>query len=185
MAAARRAARSLPIAAHAVIKLDLRGIAASALTGGGDVPAGRSPEEMRAVIPPTYVPARNTVFLSLAVAWAETLRARDVFFGANAVDYSGYPDCRPEYVRAFERAANLGTRAGAEGRPFAIHTPLISMTKAQIITKGLSLGVDFSLTHSCYDPDERGRACGKCDSCLLRLKGFREAGVPDPVPYAV
>ena len=134
-------------------------------------------------IPITYVPARNTVFLSLALAWAETLDARDIFIGVNAIDYSGYPDCRPEFIAAFERLADLATKAGVQGARFKIHTPLITLTKAQIITRGAALGVDFSLTHSCYDPDAQGRSCGRCDSCRFRLKGFQEAGLTDPLPY--
>ena len=139
---------------------------------------------MSSGIPVTYVPARNTVFLSFALAWAEVLGADDIFIGVNALDYSGYPDCRPEYISAFEQMANLATKAGVEGRQrIQIHAPLIELTKAQIIQRGLALGVDYGITHSCYDPDSDGRACGACDSCLLRLKGFREAGVPDPTTY--
>jgi 7-cyano-7-deazaguanine synthase len=148
------------------------------------VPKGRSTDEMGQGIPITYVPARNTVFLSLALAYAEVTRAADLFIGVNAVDYSGYPDCRPEYIAAFERMANLATKAAVEGHlTFKIHTPLVNFSKAEIIRRGTQLGVDYGLTHSCYDPDAAGRACGKCDSCLLRLKGFAEAGLVDPAPY--
>lgn len=150
-----------------------------------EVPKQRSADEMTAGIPITYVPARNTIFLSFALAWAEVLKAENIFIGVNALDYSGYPDCRPEYIEAFDRMANLATKAGVEGRlRLKINTPLIAMTKAQIIKTGLELGVDYSLTHSCYDPTEEGLACGKCDSCLLRLRGFAEAGVRDPLNYA-
>ncbi len=166
---------------HLIVDVNLRQIGASALTSEQEVPKGRSMEEMSAEIPVTYVPARNTVFLSLALAWAEALEARDIFIGVNALDYSGYPDCRPEYIEAFTKTANLATRAGVQGKGFRIHTPLISMTKAQIIRKGLELGVDYSLTHSCYDPFPNGKPCGRCDSCLLRQKGFEEAGVKDPI----
>ncbi len=182
--AARRVARSLVVARHATIVIDLRQFGHSALTDAIDVPKGRSTEDMDAGIPITYVPARNTVFLSLALAFAETLGAADLFIGVNAVDYSGYPDCRPEYIAAFERMANLATKAGVEGTlAFRIHTPLVQMSKAEIIRRGTALGVDYGLTHSCYDPDASGRACGQCDSCLLRLKGFSAAGLSDPAPY--
>jgi 7-cyano-7-deazaguanine synthase len=161
------------------------GFGGSALVGEGDVPRRRSTEQIAGGIPSTYVPARNLIFLSFATAWAEIVGANDVFIGVTAVDYSGYPDCRPDFIAAFERAARLATRAGVEGgAALHIHTPVIRMTKGEIVRKGLELGVDFSLTHSCYDPDECGRACGECDACLLRLKGFREAGVEDPVGYA-
>jgi 7-cyano-7-deazaguanine synthase len=176
--ASRRVARALDVAQHVELNLDLRGIAASALTGAASVPKDRPIDAND--IPVTYVPARNTIFLSLALAWAETLGAHDIFLGVNALDYSGYPDCRPEYVHAFEHLARLATKAGVEGTSFQIHTPLIELTKAQIIQRGLSLGLDYGLTHSCYDPDAQGRPCGHCDSCLLRAKGFAEAGVPDP-----
>lgn len=182
--AARRVAAALSVKDHLVVDVDLRRIGASALTADLDVPKGRTIEEMSHEIPITYVPARNTVFLALALAWAEAIDARHIFIGVNALDYSGYPDCRPEYIQAFERVANLGTRAGVEGRPFQVHTPLISMTKAQIIRAGLVLGVDYSLTFSCYDPQSDGRPCGTCDSCLLRRKGFREAGEIDPLEAA-
>jgi 7-cyano-7-deazaguanine synthase len=180
--AAARVAAALGAARHQVIRVDLRAFGGSALTSGIPVPKGRSAAEMGQGIPVTYVPARNTVFLSFALAWAETLEASDIFLGVNAIDYSGYPDCRPEYIEAFERMANLATRAGVEGRTrVKIRTPLIGLTKAEIVTLGSELGLDFGLTWSCYDPDERGRPCGACDSCLLRRKGFEEAGVLDPV----
>jgi 7-cyano-7-deazaguanine synthase len=164
------------------VTIDLRQFGGSALTDDIDVPKGRSEGEMTAEIPITYVPARNTIFLSFCLAAAEVAGAEDIFIGVNAVDYSGYPDCRPEYIQAFERMANLATKAGVEGTSkFKIHTPLIEMTKAEIIKKGLELGVDYSLTHSCYHPDANGHPCGQCDSCLLRKKGFEEAGVVDPV----
>ena len=164
----------------------MRAIGGSALTDQIEVPKDRLDDEAAAGIPVTYVPARNTIFLSFALAWAETLGAEDIFIGVNALDYSGYPDCRPEYIEAFERMANLATKAGVEERlRLKIHTPLIEMTKAQIIKTGLELGVDYSLTHSCYDPTSEGLACGRCDSCLLRLKGFAEAGARDPLPYAL
>ena len=183
--AARRVAEAQGVAAHAIVDVDLRQFGGSALTGDGEVPKGRTDRDRAAGIPSTYVPARNTVFLSFALAWAEVLGARDIFIGVNAIDYSGYPDCRPEFVAAFERLANLATRAGVEGQGLRIHAPLIQWTKAEIIRRGLELGVDYGLTHSCYDPDGAGRACGRCDSCLLRLKGFAEAGVPDPAVYRV
>ncbi len=180
--AAARVAAALGAAQHQVIQVDLRAFGGSALTADIAVPKGRNAAEMGRGIPVTYVPARNTVFLSFALAWAETLEASDIFLGVNAIDYSGYPDCRPEYVEAFEHMANLATRAGVEGRTrVKIHTPLIRMTKAEIVKLGRELGLDFGLTWSCYDPDERGRPCGACDSCLLRRKGFEEAGVADPV----
>ena len=182
--AARRVARALGVERHLVLELDLRPIGGSALTDEIDVPKGRSTEEMGEGVPVTYVPARNTLFLSLAVGWAETLECTDIFIGVNALDYSGYPDCRPEFIAAFEQVANLGTCLGAEqGRRFRIHTPLVNLSKAQIIKEGLRLGVDYSLTHSCYDPLPDGRPCGRCDSCLLRRKGFAEAGAADPLPY--
>ena len=182
--AAQKIARYFEVAKHVVVDIDLRLFGGSALTDDIEVPKGRSQEEMGGNIPITYVPARNTIFLSFALAWAETLGAQDIFMGVNALDYSGYPDCRPEYIEAFERMANLATKAGVEGQQkLKIHTPLIKMTKAQIIKIGLELGADYALTHSCYDPSETGEACGQCDSCQLRLKGFREAGVEDPVKY--
>lgn len=166
---------------HKEVKIDLRQFGGSALTDEIDVPKGRNEAEMTAEIPITYVPARNTIFLSFCLAVAETAGAEDIFIGVNAVDYSGYPDCRPEYIKAFEQMANLATKAGVEGTSkFKIHTPLIEMTKAEIIKKGLELGVDYSLTHSCYNPDTNGTPCGECDSCVLRKKGFDEVGVDDP-----
>jgi 7-cyano-7-deazaguanine synthase len=182
LAAAERVSATLGAARHLVLKIDLRTFGGSALTADIDVPKGRDPSDMSRGIPITYVPARNTVFLSLALAWAEVLAASAIFLGVNALDYSGYPDCRPEFIEAFERMANLATRAGVEGRtPVRIQTPLIHLTKAGIIQLGSSLGIDYSLTHSCYDPDENGRPCGACDSCLLRAKGFAEAGLADPL----
>jgi 7-cyano-7-deazaguanine synthase len=182
--ACRRVAEALVVKRHQIAKIDLGTLASSALTGSTPVPKCRSAEAMAAGIPITYVPARNTVFLSLALALAEDAGAADLFIGVNAVDYSGYPDCRPEYIAAFERMANLATKAGVEGTlRFKIHTPLVNWTKAQIIRRGVELGVDYSLTHSCYDPNAAGRPCGLCDSCLLRLKGFAEAGLTDPLVY--
>jgi 7-cyano-7-deazaguanine synthase len=181
---ARRLAELAGVEKHLIVDIDLRAIGGSALTDEIEVPKERSSEAMTSGIPVTYVPARNTVFLSFALAWAETLNAADIFIGVNALDYSGYPDCRPEYIEAYERMANLATKAGVEGAMrLKIHTPLITMTKAEIIQTGLSLGIDYSLTHSCYDPTPQGLACGKCDSCLLRLKGFAEANATDPLPY--
>jgi 7-cyano-7-deazaguanine synthase len=178
--AAARVARALGAARHVIARIDLRQIGHSALTGELAVPKGRSPAEMSHGIPVTYVPARNTIFLSFALAWAEVLETPDIFIGVNALDFSGYPDCRPEYIQAFERMANLATKAGVEGRLYTrIHTPLIRLSKAEIVTLARDLGVDFSLTHSCYDPDPQGRPCGQCDSCLLRRKGFEEAGIED------
>lgn len=183
--AARRVAIHTGAAKHVVLKVDLRAFGGSALTADIDVPKGRDSAEMGQGIPVTYVPARNTVFLSCALAWAETLGAADIFLGVNAIDYSGYPDCRPEYIAAFEQMANLATKAGVEGSSrFKIHTPLIRLSKAEIVKLAHELGLDLRLTHSCYDPDAQGRACGRCDSCLLRLKGFAEAGIVDPVEYA-
>jgi len=176
--AARRVAAALGVERHVALDLDLRGIAASALTGSGAVPKDRPIDASD--IPPTYVPARNTIFLSLALAWAETLEARDIVIGVNALDYSGYPDCRPEYIRAFEQLAGLATRAGVTGSRLRVHTPLITLSKAEIVRRGLALGLDYGLTLSCYDPGAGGRPCGHCDSCQLRAKGFAEAGVADP-----
>lgn len=184
LAAAETVAASLGASEHRCAEIDLRAFGGSALTADLEVPQDRSAAEMASGIPITYVPARNTIFLSYALAWAEVLGATDIFIGANAVDYSGYPDCRPEFIRAFERLANLATRAGVEGARFTIHAPLLALSKAEIIARGISLGVDYSLTHSCYDPTPDGRACGLCDSCQLRLRGFREAGLTDPIPYA-
>ncbi len=179
--AAKRVADALGVARHVVADIDLRVFGGSALTDEISVPHHKSVEELTDDIPVTYVPARNTIFLSYALAWAEVLESSDVFIGVNALDYSGYPDCRPEYIRAYEQMANLATKAGVEGRQhLRIHTPLIELTKAQIIQRGLELGVDYSLTHSCYDPDPDGRACGTCDSCLLRRRGFAEVGLVDP-----
>ena len=182
--AARRVASSLGAREHRVAKIDLRIFGGSALTDDLNVPKQRSETEINQGIPVTYVPARNTIFLAYALAWAEVIQACDIFLGVNAIDYSGYPDCRPEFIEAFENLANLGTKAGAEGRRFEIHTPLIKSSKAEIIHKAVELSVDLSLTHSCYDPTPEGLACGECDSCLLRLKGFREAGIKDPIRYA-
>jgi 7-cyano-7-deazaguanine synthase len=182
--AARRVANSVGAKEHRVAKIDLRIFGGSALTDDIDVPKQRSETEIARGIPVTYVPARNTIFLSYALAWAEVISAADIFLGVNAIDYSGYPDCRPEFIEAFVNLANLGTRAGVEGRRFQIHTPLIKFSKAEIIRKAVDLDVDLSLTHSCYDPSAEGFACGECDSCLLRLKGFREAGIKDPIRYA-
>ncbi len=182
--AAERIAKALGVKEHLIIDLDLRKIGGSALTDTIAVPKGRSAEEIQEGIPVTYVPARNTIFLSYALAWAEQLMAGAIFIGVTAIDYSGYPDCRPEYIRAFEQMANLALKATVEGRlSIRIHTPLIEMTKADIIRKGLELGVDYRLTHSCYDPSADGKACGQCDACLLRKKGFHEAGVTDPTVY--
>lgn len=179
---ARRVAQALGVAGHVVVDIDLRAIGGSALTADLPVPKGRSPAEMGEGIPVTYVPARNTIFLSFALAWAEVLGASDLFIGVNALDYSGYPDCRPEYVAAFEAMASLATKAGVEGRQrLTVHAPLLALTKADIIRRGLALGVDYGLTSSCYDPGPDGRPCGACDSCLLRAKGFAEAGVADPL----
>ncbi len=182
--AAKRVAENLGTAGYLVVTIDLRAIGGSALTADTSVPKGRSVETMGQGIPVTYVPARNTIFLSFALAWAEVLGASDIFIGVNAIDYSGYPDCRPEYIEAYERMANLATKAGVEGHSkLRIHTPLLRLSKAEIVRLGVSLGVDFGLTHSCYDPDEKGRACGECDSCQLRRKGFQEAGIEDPLDY--
>jgi 7-cyano-7-deazaguanine synthase len=182
--AAKRVAASLGAAQHRIATIDLRIFGGSALTADIDVPKGREPEEMAHGIPVTYVPARNTIFLAFALAWAEVLESSDIFIGVNALDYSGYPDCRPEFIEAFEKMANLATKAGVEGRQsLKIHTPLIALTKAQIIAKGIELSVDYGLTSSCYDPFPDGQPCGECDSCLLRQKGFRENGAEDPLRY--
>jgi len=179
---AREVAEALGAAAHVVLDIDLRQFGGSALTSDIEVPKDRPMDELAHGIPVTYVPARNTIFLSFALAWAEVLGSSDIFVGVNALDYSGYPDCRPEYIAAYERMANLATRAGVEGtQRLRIHTPLISMSKAQIVLKGLELGVDFAMTSSCYDPGPNGEPCGRCDSCRLRARGFAEAGVPDPL----
>ncbi len=182
--AARRIAAALGIADHRVVRVDLRAIGGSALTAEIEVPRDRDEAAMASAIPSTYVPARNTVFLALALGLAETLQATEIVAGMNAVDYSGYPDCRPEFVRGFEALARLATRAGVEGARFTVHTPLMELDKAGIVRLGTTLGVDFALTHSCYDPSPEGAACGRCDACRLRRKGFREAGVPDPTRYA-
>ena len=182
--AARRVAERLGIRRHVIVDLDLRAFGGSALTGDVPVPKDTPLAEIGARIPSTYVPARNTIFLSLALAWAETLGARDLFFGANALDYSGYPDCRPEYLEAFARMADLATRAGVEeGSRLRIHTPLLRLTKAEIVARGIVLGLDYGVTSTCYDPAADGAACGRCEACLLRLKGFEEAGLPDPARY--
>jgi 7-cyano-7-deazaguanine synthase len=182
--AARCVVDSLGAKQHRVAKIDLCVFGGSALTDAIDVPKQRPEKEIAHGIPITYVPARNTIFLAYALAWAEVVGASDIFLGVNAIDYSGYPDCRLEFIEAFENLANLGTKAGVEGERFQIHTPLIKFSKAEIIRKAVELGVDLSLTHSCYDPTPEGVACGECDSCLLRLKGFREAGIKDPIRYA-
>jgi len=182
---ARHVAKALGVRDHMIMELPLHRIGGSALTSDMEVPKDVSPEQMQSRIPATYVPARNTIFLSFALAWAEVLGAQDIFIGVNALDYSGYPDCRPAYIEAFEKMANLATREAVEGRMHVrIHTPLIRLTKARIILRGVELGVDYGATHSCYDPDSHGGACGRCDSCLLRKKGFAEAGVADPTFYA-
>jgi len=182
--AARRIVKSLGVKEHRVVEIDNRLFGDSALTDAVDVPKSRSEKEISAGIPVTYVPARNIIFLSHALAWAEMIPAGHIFLGVNAIDYSGYPDCRPEFIAMFETMANIGTKAGVEGRRFQIHAPLIKMSKAQIVRKAIELDVDLALTHSCYDPTPEGRACGQCDSCQLRRKGFREAGVIDPIKYA-
>jgi len=182
--AARKIAKSLGAREHRLIKIDNQIFRGSALTDDVDVPKSRSEKEIGAGIPITYVPARNTVFLAHALAWAETIPAGHIFIGANAIDYSGYPDCRPEFIALFETLANVATKSGVEGARLQIHAPLIQMSKADIVRKAVELDVDLALTHSCYDPTPDGRACGECDSCQLRLKGFREAGVRDPINYA-
>ena len=182
--AARHVAVSLGAVAHQVLDIDLRAFGGSALTSDLSVPKDRALDSMSDAVPVTYVQARNTVFLSLALAWSEVLEARAIYIGANAIDYSGYPDCRPEYIAAFQEMANLATKASVEGRlRFKIHAPLVNLTKAEIIRTGTRLGVDYGLTRSCYDPDPAGAACGACDACLLRLAGFAEAGLADPAPY--
>ena len=185
IAAARRTALYLGAAAHRVVEVDLRAFGGSALTDSIPVPPARAPEEIGTTIPATYVPARNTIFLSLALAWAEVLEVTDLYIGANARDYSGYPDCRPEYLEAFEQLANLATRASVQGgREFRVHAPIIRLTKAETIRKGMELGVNFGFTHSCYDPTPDGHACGICEACILRRQGFRQAGIEDPTEYA-
>ncbi len=182
--AARGVARAADVAEHLVLPLDLSAIGGSALTGDIEVPKERDEKERSVVIPVTYVPARNTIFLSIGLAWAEAKGADSIFIGANSIDYSGYPDCRPEFIQAFQAVANLATKTGVEGNRIIINAPLIHLTKAQIIKEGMRLGVDYSLTLSCYDPDPAGRACGSCDSCIIRKQGFKEAGVADPTLYA-
>jgi 7-cyano-7-deazaguanine synthase len=182
--AAARVARHFGVFEHRVVSIDLRSFGGSALTADTDVPKHASVNELGGGIPVTYVPARNTIFLAYAMAWAEVLECPNIFIGVNAIDYSGYPDCRPEFISAFETLANLATKAGVEGRTtLRVHTPLAALNKAGIVKLGTEVGVDFSITHSCYDPDSTGRPCGRCDSCLLRRKGFREAGLQDPLPY--
>ncbi len=178
---AKRVGVAFGVDRHIVVDFDMRTIGGSVLTGSEEVPKDVPPGEVGQGIPPTYVPARNTIFLSFALAWTEVLGAQDIFIGVNALDFSGYPDCRPAYIEAFQRMAELGTKAGEEGNPVRIHTPLIRMTKAEIIRKGVSLGVDYSMTHSCYDPPADRPACGRCESCILRRKGFEEAGIMDPL----
>lgn len=180
---ARRIAEKFEVKKHSIVEIDLRQFGGSALTDDISVPKNRSLEEMEGEIPVTYVPARNTILLSFALAWAEVLGSADIFTGVNAVDYSGYPDCRPEYIEAFEKMANLATKAGVEGNKLTIHAPLINLTKADIIRLGKSLGVDYSLTLTCYEPNSTGEACGECDSCILRAKGFADAGMADPTLY--
>jgi 7-cyano-7-deazaguanine synthase len=182
--AASRVAASIGVASHQIASIDLRAFGGSALTSDTEIPKGRTADEMSHGIPITYVPARNTIFLSFALAWAEVLGSSDIFIGVNALDYSGYPDCRPEFIEAFEKMANLATKAGVEGRQaLKIHTPLIALSKAEIIRTGIALGVDYGLTSSCYDPGSSGEPCGECDSCALRQKGFWENGIDDPLPY--
>lgn len=181
--ASKKIAQSLGAARHVILDIDLRSFGKSALTDNIDVPKSQDVSQIGHDIPVTYVPARNTIFLSFALAFAETLGARDIFIGINAIDYSGYPDCRPAFIAAFENVANLGTKAGVEGDSFTIHAPLVHMTKAQIIRQGMSLGVDYSLTTTCYDPSPDGKACGSCEACLLRREGFRQAGLRDPIDY--
>ena len=182
---AQAVAKALGAAGHVVVTVDLRAIGGSALTADVEVPKDRAQEKRAGEIPITYVPARNTIFLSLALAYAETLDAQAIYFGANVLDYSGYPDCRPDFIRAFETVARLGTKMGIEGRTVEIRAPLLMLSKAEIIRRGQDLRVPFHLTHSCYDPGLEGVACGRCDSCLIRREGFRQAGVVDPVPYAI
>ena len=183
LAAAQRVAASIGVGDHVIVDIDLRTFGGSALTDEIAVPKSHRAEDLDDAIPVTYVPARNTIFLSFALGWAEVLAARHIFIGVNSLDYSGYPDCRPEFIAAYERMANLATKASVEGQRFQIHTPLISLSKVEIIRWGTELGVDYSLTHSCYDPSPESEACGHCDSCLLRLRGFEEAGLADPVAY--
>jgi 7-cyano-7-deazaguanine synthase len=181
---AKKVAAHLGATEHRIVSIDLAALGGSSLTSLQEVPKNRDLSAGKPTIPSTYVPARNTIFLSFALGWAEVLDSRDIFIGVNAIDYSGYPDCRPEFIGAFQRMANLATRAGVEGRHLTLHTPLLKLTKADIIRKGIALGLDYRLTHSCYDPSQDGAACGQCDSCLIRKKGFEEAGVQDPTRYA-
>ena len=183
--AARQVAEALGLARHVVLDIDLGAFGGSALTAAIAVPKDRPLAAMRDGVPSTYVPARNTIFLAFALAFAETIGSTDIFIGANAIDYSGYPDCRPEFLAAFQHMARLGTRMGSEGAPLTVHAPLIELTKADIVRRGQALGVNFALTRTCYDPSPDGAACGRCDACQLRLKGFREAGFEDPAPYAI
>lgn len=182
--AAERCAKAFAAKKHLVIKFDLRAMGGSALTSETEVPKGRDESAMSSEIPITYVPARNTIFLSFALGWAEVVGANDIFIGVNAVDYSGYPDCRPEFIEQFQKLAAVATKEGVEGNPPKIHTPLLTLKKSEIIRLGINNGVDYSMTHSCYDPDALGLACGQCDSCILRRQGFADAGVPDPTRYA-
>ena len=182
---AKAVAEALGAAGHVVVEVDLRAFGGSALTGDVDVPKDRTPEERAGELPVTYVPARNTIFLSMALAYAETLGAQTIYFGANVLDYSGYPDCRPDFIRAFEAVARLGTKMGVEGRAVEVRAPLLALSKAEIVQRGQDLRVPFGLTHSCYDPDPNGVACGRCDSCRIRREGFLQAGVVDPVSYAI
>lgn len=184
LACAKRIAAKAGVAQHVIVDIDLRQFGGSALTSDLEVPKDRPLADMGEGVPITYVPARNTIFLSFALAWVEVLKSQDIFIGVNALDYSGYPDCRPEYIAAYQAMANLATREGVEGQQrLTIHTPLLALTKGQIVAKGLALGVDYALTSTCYDPDSEGRACGRCDACQLRLKGFAENGISDPAPY--
>ena len=183
LAAAKRAARFFSVKKHLIVNIDRAALSGSSLTSKKAVPKNRSVRQMGSAIPSTYVPARNTIFLSYALAFAEAIGSTDIFIGVNALDYSGYPDCRPGFIALFEKMANCATKAGVEGKRLKIHAPLINLTKAQIIRRGMKLGVDYSITHSCYDPTASGLACGECDSCLLRKKGFEEAGIGDPVRY--
>lgn len=182
--AAKRLAAFFGVNGHTIVSIDLRSFGGSSLTSDTEVPKNRTAREQSNAIPSTYVPARNTIFLSFALGWAEVLQCQDVFIGVNAVDYSGYPDCRPEYIAAYQKMASIATKEGVEGRPVTIHTPLISLTKSEIIREGIACGVDYGLTHSCYDPSPEGLACGACDSCSIRKRGFETAGVPDPTRYS-
>jgi 7-cyano-7-deazaguanine synthase len=181
---AKKVAACLGTAEHRIVSIDLAALGGSSLTSSREVPKNRDLSAAKPTIPSTYVPARNTIFLSFALGWAEVLDSRDIFIGVNAIDYSGYPDCRPEFIGSFQRMANLATRAGVEGRHLTLHTPLLKLTKGDIIKKGVALGMDYRLTHSCYDPSPEGAACGQCDSCRIRKKGFEDAGVEDPTRYA-